>query len=52
MAWQDYESTPDAAGPWVTWVDFFAVAIGAGAMLLMLHLLGVLALVQHWATLL
>lgn len=30
------------------WVDFCAVAIGAGAMLLVLHWLGVLTLLQ-WA---
>lgn len=48
MGWQDYEVMDDIAGPGAGWVDFCAAAIGAGAMLLMLHKLDVLTLIQ-WA---
>jgi hypothetical protein len=45
----DREGQDEGAGP--VWVDFCAVALGAGAMLLVLHWLGVLTLIQRAAAL-
>ena len=45
-------STMEPAGPGMLLFDFLTTLIGAGAMLYMLHLLGILTLIERWAALL